>query len=142
MAQSAASLTTSDRPQQTFALLKLPVELRTMIYDLGLQDILDDIAKPAKGKRMKTVDGSPPPLPFLGALAILHTCRELRDEGVDAIRSLAQTRCKKLDEASQLACDEMMETPLEHLTEALAELDRRQYDVFDGLRLRDTSTLR
>lgn len=89
------------RPQQTSPFLKLPIELRIMIYDLALQDVYPDLAKVQRDSKSILEDQPVMPLPFLGALAILHTCRELRDEGISALRSLLKAEAAKLAKASE-----------------------------------------
>lgn len=99
MAQGTAKAEMADRPQQTSLFLKLPIELRIMIYDLALQDILDDLAKPGKNQISSSVNDRKLPLPLLGALAMFHTCHELRGEATDAMRSVAEVKVRNLDAA-------------------------------------------
>lgn len=56
-----------------------------MIYDFALQDTLDDMAaqiKSLKGEDITPIppDKLPPFLPFVGALALLQTSRQLHIE--------------------------------------------------------------
>lgn len=91
-ARSSIDRSFASRSQQDSHLLNLPSELRIMIYGVALQDVL--VYKAAERK----YEGDPTialalhhrSLPFMGALALLHTCRELRNEGLDAFKPLAR----------------------------------------------------
>lgn len=142
MAQSAANSTMLERPQQTSSFLKLPIELRTMIYDFALQDVLDDLARTRKNQESTSTDESVRTLPYLGALAVLHTSHELRGESIDILRSLMKVKLNKLDEAASHARTKMVEM-LSNLEsginlQSVEECRRHREAVSDGRRLRDT----
>lgn len=100
-------LSVPDRPQQNSPLLKLPAELRIVIYDMALQDLFDDIVNEYETTTMvinELLGYKPRPLPlFVGALALLHTGYKLRDEGLSAMRRIAENRYRTLQHAEDAA---------------------------------------
>lgn len=98
----------SDRPEQErdSPILRLPAELRIMIYDFALQDTLDAAA----AIETKIENGEPGPRfkqplfsPFVGALALRQTNRKLLNEGLDIMIPLVHAKAEKLHNASDLA---------------------------------------
>lgn len=73
-----------NQPHQDCPLLKLSTELRLTICRLAIQHDLDVI-----NSSPDSYDSASRPL--RGALALLHTCRTLRVESIDAMVPLAQT---------------------------------------------------
>jgi len=104
-------------------LLRLPSELRLAIYDFALQDTLDDtIAQDEASSRLdRTSENNPEPLPFIGALAILHTSRALRTEGADTMRSLAEAKRDKLNNALMATYDNMRTLPSRGTSEEISK---------------------
>lgn len=92
----------ADHAQQDSHFLKLPSELRIMIYDLALQDVLVYKVAERRYEEDPTIALAlrHRSLPFLGALALLHTCRELRNEGLNAFKPLARA---KLEERTRIS---------------------------------------
>jgi len=79
--------------------LRLPAELRVMIYDFALQDMIDDPGTDkSTNKDHKDMPGRKhrPFLPFVGALALLNTNRKLRNEGFLTMESIAHRKAAKL----------------------------------------------
>lgn len=70
-------------PQQDCPLLKLSTELRLEICRFAFQHDLDVIHSTPTSYNSAS-------RPLRGALALLHTCRALRTEGIDATGPLAQ----------------------------------------------------
>lgn len=107
MATSATPSLTSERPHQQSSLLALPAEIRIMIYDLALQDTLNEFDAQARIDEVQwRSDHSArskfkPFPPFLGALTIPHTSYKLRTESIDTMKRLAQEKVEKLADASQ-----------------------------------------
>lgn len=64
--------------QQPCYLMKLPVELRLMIAEVGFQDTVDTFAS-VPGR--KTIE-------FVGAIALLHTSKALRAESIEPLAVL------------------------------------------------------
>jgi hypothetical protein len=101
--------TTLSSRQQVFPLMKLPTEVRFMIYAYALQQTIDRAIFPPFGtpklmpppvpRHVTPLDSREPPLgfdkehircpPIVGALALLHTNRELRSESADELMQLA-----------------------------------------------------
>lgn len=120
----------SDQPEQEkdSPLLRLPSELRLAIYDFALQDTLDDtIAQDKASSRLdRTSEDNPEPLPFIGALAILHTSRALRTEGADTMRSLAEAKRDKLNDALMTTYDNMWTFPSRGTSEEISKSRARR----------------
>lgn len=127
---NAAQPSAPDRPDQEHdsSFLRLPSELRLAIYDFALQDTLDDtIAQDKASSRLdRTSEDNPEPLPFIGALAILHTSRALRTEGVETMRSLAEAKRDKLDDALVTAYAKMRTFPVRGTSEEISETRARR----------------
>lgn len=96
-AHSSTDNSFANRSQQDSHFLKLPSELRIMIYDVALQDDLvykvaerkyEDDPTIALALRHRS-------LPFMGAIALLNTCRELRNEALDAFKPLARAKLEE-----------------------------------------------
>lgn len=110
LASSAAAHTTQiSATKQDSPFLRLPVELRMVIYDLAIQDNLDNPGTVATVEPMgrttlgdKLIVERPPFVPFTGALALLQTNQKLRREGFDIFRRLAGAKLQKLHEALEL----------------------------------------
>ena len=132
MAEDATKAAMPDRPQQTSPFLKLPIELRIMIYDLALQDVLDDIAKARKDEKPVSVDEPLQTLPFVGALAIPHTSHELRGESIDGMRSLTELKFGKSLEALRILWKKQLAGDYRDLKESIRL----------GVARRDVRTLR
>jgi hypothetical protein len=94
-------------PEDFFPFMKLPTEVRFMIYDIALQQIVDHAISPSFGtpRLMPTpviTKGSHPDIPvnlanakcppLLGALALLPTNRELRSESAKELVRLTLTQ--------------------------------------------------
>jgi hypothetical protein len=108
--------TTLPSRQQTFPFLKLPTEVRFMIYDIALQHIIDDAINPSFGAQrlMHMTPDFPLDLnssgfeerckcpPVLGALALLHTNRELRSESADELVRLAFAQVQAITSRASL----------------------------------------
>lgn len=73
---------TQDLTQQDCRLLKLSTELRLEICRFAIQHELNAIKSTPYSYNSTTP-------PFRGALALLHTCRTLRLESIDALEPLA-----------------------------------------------------
>ena len=93
-------------PEHDSPFLKLPAELRMMIYDFALQDTLNAAAaietrteNGERGPRSK----QPLFAPFVGALALRQTNCKLRNEGLDIMIPLAYTKVENIRTASDLA---------------------------------------
>lgn len=67
--------------EQLSGLMKLPVEVRCIIYELALQDTVDFITS-------TTTDSKCAPIKLRGALALLHTSRVIRAESSDEMLAL------------------------------------------------------
>jgi hypothetical protein len=78
-------------PQQNCHLLRLPTELRFEICRFAFQHDLDVIKSTPYSYNSTTP-------PFRGALALLHTCRTLRGESIDAIEPLARASRRAIAE--------------------------------------------
>jgi len=90
--------TTLPSPEDFFPFMKLPTEVRFMIHDIALQQTVSHAIFPPFG----TPKVEPPVVmqspyivgvtkcpPIVGALALLHTNRELRSESADELMRLA-----------------------------------------------------
>jgi hypothetical protein len=102
--------------QEFFPLMKLPIEVRFMIYEIALQQTLDHAISPPFGTpRLMPAPTCTPRiclscrkiyhdfpevhkiiLPMVGALALLHTNRELRSECAEEFMRLGPTHVKAL----------------------------------------------
>ena len=88
-----AANTAPERPQDYCLIMKLPTELRIMIYTFSLQHILDAIYDEATDHRelwrpVKKSHDDPNAVPFYtGALALTHTNRTIRAESLDTLAS-------------------------------------------------------
>lgn len=76
-------LNVQDSPQQDCSLLQLSMESQLEICRFAFHHDLDAI-------RSTPTSYNSAPRPLRGALALLHTCRALRTEGIDAMEPLAQ----------------------------------------------------
>lgn len=104
-----------DHSQEDSHFLKLPSELRIILYDVAMQDVLvykvaerkyEDDPTVALALRHRS-------LPFLGALALLHTCRELRNECLDAFKLLARAKLEertKISDTTRITAQAKMST--------------------------------
>ena len=86
---------TADPVQQNCHLLKLPTELRLMIYEFAFDDIVTDAVS---RRQLYASENWPsvsmaPHLTFVGVLGLLHVSRELRREIPDAL--LVSTKAYK-----------------------------------------------
>lgn len=104
----ATEFSSSDRPEKEHEspFLRLPGELRAMIYDFALQDTLNAAA--AIETRIENGERGPrleQPLfaPFVGALALRQTNRKLRNEGLDIMIPLAYAKVENIRTDSDLA---------------------------------------
>jgi hypothetical protein len=97
--------TTLFSPQQFSHFMGLPVEVRFMIYEIALQQTIDRAIFPPFGapKLMPPVKDAERNFgehmkcpPIVGALALLHTNRELRSESADELMRLALVHVKFL----------------------------------------------
>ena len=105
------SATTFFSRQQFFPIMKLPTEVRCMIYEISLQQTIDDIISPPFGiPRLmpapvclevaptyyvfERVEAKFPP--SVGALALLHTSREVRSESTGELIRLLAAHVKAL----------------------------------------------
>jgi hypothetical protein len=80
-----ANTSSTDSPDQLFAFMKLPPEVRCIIYGLALQDIFDAIDYwPKRRPRPRFKDQ--------GALALLHTSRTIRAESQPELAQLVRAR--------------------------------------------------
>jgi hypothetical protein len=107
-AATAATTATTAEPvgqsQQDCRLMRLPTELRLRIYKFAFQNIVNDITSDAaEYVSLQTKNDpddfcafrGPPsvrmrPVPYVGALALLHTNQDLRREGLDELLALAR----------------------------------------------------
>lgn len=69
----APDTTDASLDQEPFPFMRLPPELRLMVYQFALRNITDPIMFPPSGEAQK-------PQPYRGALALLHTNKFIRDE--------------------------------------------------------------
>jgi hypothetical protein len=69
----AARATDSEHGQEAFPFMRLPAEIRLMIYERALHDITDPIMFPGSGYARK-------PQPDRGVLALLRTSKHVRQE--------------------------------------------------------------
>jgi hypothetical protein len=103
---------TQDPPRQACPLLKLSTELRLEICRYAIQHDLEIIKLiPQSYYRRR----GPPPI--RGALALLHTCRTLRVESIDAMEPLADAlesslEARKEDVESTLIASENSPSPV------------------------------
>lgn len=136
MAQTPTKAVMPERPQQTCPFLQLPVELRVMIYDMALQDVSDDIAEIVSNSKSPQQHQLAQSVPLLGALAILHTSRELRGEAFDALRSLAEVKRERMFKAWTILLSKKEEAPPgECKDEAATESVRARHAVCNARRL-------
>lgn len=89
-----------DSPQQDCPLLKLSTELRLEICRFAIQHDLDIVSSTPDSYNSVS-------RPLRGALALLHTCRTLRAEGIDAMLPLAQASKSALQSRIDLTEVEM-----------------------------------
>jgi len=103
------------QPSDRCPLMELPTELRTIIYGLALQHIIDAIYDEAPAytqlwRPVKRFRSDPDRVPFYtGALALTHTNRAIRAESLDtlAARMLAYVD-RSQDEVEDFACNAVL----------------------------------
>jgi hypothetical protein len=98
--------TETERFDQQSAFLKLPSEIRPLIYPFALQNLAEEIrAAPLHA----ILDPGPQRPAMVGVLALFHTSSLLRSECSDTLRSLVQLerfqvrRAPKWDELAEMA---------------------------------------
>lgn len=103
----------SDASPKAFPLMDLPTELRLYVYEFALQDTLNSIVappfgKPKPGRSKRPLSAGPGSsfvspneyvrcFPLVGALALLHTSREVRAETTDAFERWASAHRDMLE---------------------------------------------
>lgn len=85
----AAGAAETDHGQEAFPFMRLPPEIRIMVYEFALRDITDPIMFPPSGEAQK-------PQPYRGALALLHTGKHIRHESHQAMKHIARSHYKAL----------------------------------------------
>ena len=86
-----ASTVDTDHDQDAFPFMRLPPELRLLVYSFALQDITEPIMHPATGQAQK-------PHPYQGALALLQTNKHLRLESYQALSRVAHARSRIIND--------------------------------------------
>lgn len=121
--------TIDKRAEQSCYLMKLPVELRLMITEVGFQDTVDTFT-PVPGR--KTIE-------FVGVIALLHTSKTLRAESIERLVALGF-------EGARVARVHFNQLPARIAERGIAGLEERvrrhaaqveayyQMDVMDALR--------
>lgn len=105
----ATSATNPEDPQQQSPFMKLPPELRLAIYTFALQNIVNEIK--AIPLHTFTIPGhSPNHPPMLGALALLHTSRNIRRESSECMRRLAHAHYKQFRAHNKAVFDKFLDT--------------------------------
>jgi hypothetical protein len=134
---------TQIHPRNT--LVGLPAELRLIIYEFALQDTIDSLVftpPPRTYEDYKKACGELTALPFLGALALNHTSRLIREESLDTFSSLLdahyqaiKTRCTDLlaTQRRRVAETNVSEVPKEKIGQILDDIDRSEQTMSNTL---------
>lgn len=90
----ATNISTMSRPQQSSPLLKLPPELRVIIYNLVIQDVV----KAVIDREMSTLLSNTRflAIPRPGTLALPHVSSGIRDESIDLLLCSFQVKAGEL----------------------------------------------
>jgi hypothetical protein len=101
----ATSATSPEDPQQQSPFMKLPPELRLAIYTFAFQNTVNEIK--AIPLHTFTIPGhSPNHPPMLGALALLHTSRNIRRESSESMKYLASAQRQQIRAHDEACWDE------------------------------------
>lgn len=97
-----ANTTDAHLDQEPFPFMRLPPELRLMVYQLALRDITDPIVFPPSTRARR-------PHPRRGALALLYTSKHVRLESHGAMWYIADRHSTAIGNARKVIAERILE---------------------------------